>query len=66
MDRKGSEADEGAYAAKMAFRPAMREREICKMDLARRLNISEAAVRRLMNSDHRSHIGQVNKALAAV
>lgn len=44
IDRKESEAAEGAYAAKMAFRPAMREREISKMDLARRLNISEAAV----------------------
>ncbi|WP_419848790.1 type II toxin-antitoxin system HicB family antitoxin [Candidatus Poriferisocius sp.] len=53
-------------AAKLALYSAMREQEVTKVELARRLSISEAAVRRLVNPDHRSHIGQVNKALAAV
>ncbi len=53
-------------AAKLALYSAMKEQQVTKVELARRLNISEAAVRRLVNPDHRSHIGQVNKALAAV
>ncbi|MCY4433535.1 MAG: hypothetical protein OXE45_07670 [bacterium] len=53
-------------AAKLALYSAMRAQQVTKVELARRLGVSEAAVRRLVNPDHRSHIGQVNKALAAV
>jgi len=34
-----------------------------KTALARRLGLSEGAVRKLLDPDHRSHIGQVEKAL---
>ena len=53
-------------AAKLALYSAMRSQTITKVELARRLGISESAVRKLMNPDHRSHIGQVEKALRAV
>ena len=53
-------------AAKLALYSAMRVQQLTKVELARRLGVSEAAARRLLNPDHRSHIGQVNKALAAV
>lgn len=53
-------------AAKLALYSAMRAQQVTKVELARRLGVSEAAVRRLVNPDHRSHIGQVNKALAAM
>ena len=53
-------------AAKLALYSAMRAQQITKVELARRLGISESAVRKLANPDHRSHIGQVHKALRAV
>ena len=53
-------------AAKVALYLAMREQGITRGDLARRLGLSETAVRRLVNPDHRSHIGQLQKALRAV
>ncbi len=53
-------------AAKLALYSAMRDQRITKVELARRLGISESAVRKLANPDHRSHIGQVHKALRAV
>ena len=53
-------------AAKLALYSAMRAQRITKVELARRLDISESAVRKLTNPDHRSHIGQVQKALQAV
>ena len=53
-------------AAKLALYTAMRAQRITKVELARRLGISESAVRKLANPDHRSHIGQVHKALRAV
>lgn len=53
-------------AAKLALYSAMQAQQLTKVELARRLGVSEAAARRLLNPDHRSHIGQVNKALAAV
>ncbi|HEX5079234.1 MAG TPA: hypothetical protein VFV80_08795 [Geminicoccaceae bacterium] len=34
--------------------------------LARRLGLQENAVRRLLDLDHRSHIDQVDRALAAL
>ena len=53
-------------AAKVALYTAMRAQRITKVELAGRLGVSESAVRRLTNPDHRSHIGQVQKALRAV
>ena len=53
-------------AAKLALYSAMRTQHITKVELARRLGVSESAVRKLTDPDHRSHIGQVQKALRAV
>ena len=53
-------------AAKLALYTAMRGQGITKVELARRLGVSESAVRKLTNPEHRSHIGQVQKALQAV
>ena len=53
-------------AAKLALYTAMREQGITKVALAARLGLSESVVRRLLDPDHRSHIGQVEKALSAV
>ena len=69
-----SEANEGqvavpvptVVAAKLALYSAMRAQRITKVELADRLGVSESAVRKLTNPDHRSHISQVQKALRAV
>ncbi len=53
-------------AGKLALYSAMRDQGITKVGLANRLGISESAVRKLANPDHRSHISQVQKALQAV
>lgn len=53
-------------AAKLALYTAMRAQGITNVALAARLGFSEAAVRKLVNPDHRSHIGQVENALRAV
>ena len=52
-------------AAKLALCSAMTEQHISKVELGRRLGVSEAAVRRLANPDHRSHMSQVQRALNA-
>ncbi len=53
-------------AAKLALYSAMRAQRITKVELARRLGISESAARKLTNPDHRSHVSQVHRALRAV
>lgn len=53
-------------AAKIALYCAMRADRIGNTTLAARLGISEGAVRRLLDLDHRSHIGQIEKALQAL
>ncbi len=53
-------------ASKLALYSAMRIQHITKMELASRLGVSEAAVRKLTNPDHRSHMNQVQKALKAL
>ena len=53
-------------AAKIALYCAMRERGLSNAALARRLGTVEGAVRRLIDLDHRSHIGQVETALHAL
>ena len=52
--------------AKLALYEAMRTAAVTNTELGRRLGISEGAVRRLVDLDHRSHIGQVEAALAAL
>ena len=39
---------------------------LTKVGLARRLGLSEGAVRKLLNPNHRSHIGQIERTLAKV
>ncbi len=53
-------------AAKLALYQAMREAGLTNVALGRCLKVSEAAVRRLIDLDHRSHIGQIEGALAAL
>ena len=53
-------------AAKLALYEAMRTAQITNVELGQRLGISEGAVRRLLDLDHRSHIGQVEAALTAL
>ena len=53
-------------AAKIALYGAMHEQGIGNTALAERLGLSEGAVRRLIDLDHRSHIGQVETALHAL
>lgn len=50
-------------AAKLALYQALRETGMNNVELGRLLGISETAVRRLLDLDHRSHIGQVEAAL---
>jgi antitoxin HicB len=49
--------------AKLALYEAVREAGISNVELGRRLGINESAVRRLLDLDHRSHIGQVEAGL---
>ena len=53
-------------SAKLALYQAMREAGLTRVALAARLGVSEGAVRRLLDLDHRSHIGQVSSALAVL
>ena len=49
-------------AAKLALYSAMSAHRITKVELG----VSESAVRKLTNPDHRSHMSQVQRALRAV
>ena len=51
-------------AAKIALYQAMREAGLNNVQLAKRLGLTENAVRRLLDLDHRSHIGQLEAALS--
>ena len=53
-------------AAKLALYVAMREQGVTNVALASRLGLQENAVRRLLDTGHRSHITSVEKALEAV
>jgi antitoxin HicB len=53
-------------AAKLALYEAMRAGGITRTELARRLGLQENGVRRLLDLDHRSHIDQVDRALAVL
>jgi antitoxin HicB len=52
--------------AKLALYEAMRTATVTNTELGRRLGLSEGAVRRLVDLDHRSHMGHVEAALAAL
>ncbi len=51
-------------AAKLALYQAMRRQEVSNTDLARRLGVTEAVVRRLLDPDHASRIEGLHAALA--
>jgi antitoxin HicB len=51
-------------AAKCALYQAMRARRLTVAGFASRLGVAETAVRWLIDLDHRSHIGEVEAALA--
>ncbi len=53
-------------AAKLALYIAMREQGISEAELARRLNLAESAVGKLLMTDRYTHISTVMKALRAV
>ncbi|MYJ71107.1 MAG: type II toxin-antitoxin system HicB family antitoxin [Rhodospirillaceae bacterium] len=53
-------------AAKVALYSTMREQGIGNAALARKLDTVEGSIRRLLDLDHRSHIGQVEAALHAL
>ncbi len=53
-------------AAKIGLYGAMRAHGVGNTALAVRLGLSEGAVRRLIDLDHRSHIGQIETALHAL
>ena len=50
-------------AAKVSLNTAMREQGVTNVALANRLEVTENAVRKLRNPDHRSHISTVERAL---
>jgi len=53
-------------AAKIALYDAMHAQGIGNTAMAARLGVSEGAVRRLIDLDHRSHIGRIETALQAL
>ena len=53
-------------AAKLALYTAMRSQSVTKVELARRLGVSEAAARKLANPEHNSRMGQLQRALRAL
>ena len=53
-------------AAKLALYGAMRAQGVGNTALAAQLGVTEGAVRRLIDLDHRSHIGQIETALHAL
>jgi len=50
-------------ASKLTLVESMRRNHINNVELARRMGVTENAIRRLIDPDHRSHIGQVERAL---
>ncbi|MGH7427216.1 MAG: hypothetical protein ACREJ4_02445, partial [Candidatus Methylomirabilaceae bacterium] len=52
--------------AKIALYRAMTESGLTRVGLGKKLTLSEGAIRRLVDLDRRSHIGQIEAALAAL
>ena len=53
-------------AAKVALNTAMRKQGMTKVALAKKLGITESAVRKLCNPDHHSHMSTIERALKVV
>ncbi len=53
-------------AAKVALNSTMRRLRITNVALAKQLGITESAVRKLRDPDHRSHISSIERALRLV
>ncbi len=53
-------------AAKLAIYQAMRRQKVSNTDLAKRLGVTEAVVRRLLDPDHASRIEGLHAALAVL
>lgn len=53
-------------AAKLALRSAMHDEQVPNVELARRLGVTEAVARRLIDPDHASRLDRVVAALAVV
>ena len=53
-------------AAKLALYAVLQHRRITKVELARRLGVSDTTAHRIVDPEHRSHIDQVERALRAV
>ena len=53
-------------AAKLALYAVMQRQRISKVELARRLGVSDTIAHRIVDPEHRSHIDQVELALCAV
>ena len=53
-------------SAKLALYQAMRDARITRVALGKQIGVSEGTVRRLLDLDHRSHIGQIDTALAVL
>lgn len=53
-------------APKFALYQEMRMQEVSNRELARRLGVTEAVVRRMLNPDHASKPGKIELALAAL
>jgi antitoxin HicB len=53
-------------AAKVALYSAMRDRGVSIIELARRLGIAESTMKRILDLDRRSHIGDIEAALATM
>ena len=49
--------------AKIALYQAMRDQRVDRTELAERLGVSESAINRLLDLDHRSHLDQIADAL---
>ena len=50
-------------SAKLALAMAMAEQQVSNVDLARRLNVTEKVVRRMLDPDHRCRIDRLENAL---
>ena len=55
-----------AIAAQLDLYTAMRRQNLTRADLARRLNLSQPAVHRLLALDYRTPLTQIRRALAAL
>ena len=53
-------------AAKLALYSAMREQGMGEVELAQRLGVKENVVRALLHLKRRTHLGQLERALAAL